>query len=111
MRRALFALLLTLASSAHATAADQLLKQAQTIALDGVNGRIDHCAADVTGKRLYIAALGNDTVEVIDVDEGKRISSIGGLKKPTGIRVLPGSRNVVIASGDDGKVTIYAPDL
>jgi hypothetical protein len=29
-----------------------------------VNGRIDHFAADLKGQRLFVAALGNQTVEV-----------------------------------------------
>ena len=87
------------------------LKLVQTIPLDGVKGRIDHMAADVDGRRLYVAALGNDTMEVIDLAAGKRVGSVAGLKKPTGIRVLPGSRNVVVASADDGKVRLFTPDL
>ena len=87
------------------------MKLVQSIALDGVEGRIDHLGVDVQGKRLYIAALGNNSMEVIDLDAGKRIKSVGGLKKPTGVRVLPESRKVVVASGEDGKVRIFSPDL
>jgi len=90
---------------------EEPLKLVRTIPLDGVKGRIDHMAVDVEGKRLYVAALGNDSMEVIDLAVGKRVHSIAGLKKPTGIRVLPGSRNVVVASGDDGNVRVFSPDL
>jgi hypothetical protein len=38
----------------------------QTIALPGVEGRIDHFALDASGKRLFVCALGNNTVEVLD---------------------------------------------
>jgi YVTN family beta-propeller protein len=86
-------------------------KLVQTIPLDGVQGRIDHMAADVAGKRLFIAALGNDSVEVIDLAAGKRERSLRDLKQPTGIRVLPGSRNVVVATGGDGKVHFFDADL
>ena len=37
-----------------------------TIPLSGVKGRIDHLAADPIGHGLFVAALGNDSVEVID---------------------------------------------
>lgn len=87
------------------------LKLAQTIALPDVRGRIDHLAIDADGKRLYVAALGNDTVEVIDLAAGKRTDRIRGLSRPTGMRVLPGSGNVLVASGGDGKVRVFAPDL
>jgi DNA-binding beta-propeller fold protein YncE len=92
-------------------AEEPFLKLVQTIPLDGVNGRFDHFDADVERQRLYVAALGNNTMEVIDLAAGTRVKSVKGLKKPTGIRVLPGSGNVVIASGDDGKVRVYSPDL
>jgi YVTN family beta-propeller protein len=105
------ALAVNLFVAVAAQAQEPALKLAQTIPLDGVQGRIDHMAIDPEGKRLYVAALGNDTVEVIDLVAGKRIDSIRGLKKPAGVRVLPGSRNIVVASGEDGKVRIFSPDL
>ncbi len=39
------------------------LKLTQTIPLSGVKGRLDHFAVDVQGRRLFVAALGNDTLE------------------------------------------------
>src|SRR5437762_10591170 len=42
----------------HAQATD-MLKLTKTIPLAGVKGRFDHFAADVEGKRLFVAALGN----------------------------------------------------
>jgi hypothetical protein len=35
----------------------------RAIELPGVEGRIDHFALDSTGERLFVAALGNNTVE------------------------------------------------
>jgi len=97
---------------AGAAAADKtLMNQVLTIPMDGVEGRFDHFGADVEAKRLYVAALGNNTLEVIDLAAGNRIKSIAGLKKPTGVRVLPDSHGVVVASGDDGKVRVYDRDL
>ena len=98
---------------AVAAAADPrpLLEQVQTFPLEGVSGRFDHFAVDVARKRLFVAALGNNTLEVIDLDAGKRVKSVGGLKKPTGVRVLPDSHRVVVASGDDGKVRVFDADL
>ena len=40
--------------------------------LPGVEGRIDHLAADVAGQRVFVAALGNGTVEIVDLAQGKR---------------------------------------
>lgn len=59
-----------------------LLKLERVIPLPGVEGRIDHLAADVDGKRVFVAALGNGTVEVADVARGGRTGRIEGLKAP-----------------------------
>src|SRR5262245_34173921 len=88
-------------------AQDTPLKLTRTIPLESVDGRIDHLAIDAQMHRLYVAALGNNTIEVIDLDAGKRISQIGGLQEPQGIRVLPESGTIVVASGEDGKCRFY----
>jgi DNA-binding beta-propeller fold protein YncE len=61
------------------------LELKQTIALRGVEGRIDHLTYDSAGERLFVCALGNDTVEVVDLRRGERIHSITGLGSPQGI--------------------------
>lgn len=43
-----------------------------SIALPGVKGRFDHFAVDPKGQRIFVAALGNDTVEVIDIAGQKK---------------------------------------
>src|SRR6266404_8890501 len=61
----------------------------QTISLPGVEGRIDHFALDASGERLFVCALGNNTVEVLDLRKGERIHSITGLGAPQGIVYIP----------------------
>lgn len=39
----------------------------QTISLPNVEGRIDHFAHDAAHHRLFVAALGNNSVEIIDL--------------------------------------------
>jgi YVTN family beta-propeller protein len=87
------------ASSAGLAAGAPLtpLFDAQVIALPGVERRIDHMAVDPAGKRLFVSALGNGTLEVLDVGAGKRITSIGGLKEPQGVAYLPLVHRIVIA--------------
>src|SRR6266487_1140209 len=80
------------------------LKLSQTIPLPGVEGRIDHMSVDVKGQRLFVAALGNNTVEVVDLAQGKRSRSITGLKEPQGIVYIPALDQVVVANGADGTV-------
>src|SRR5437762_811158 len=65
------------------------LKMVQTIPLPGVEGRIDHLSVDLKGQRLFVAALGNNTLEVVDLAQGKRIRSITGLREPQGVVYVP----------------------
>jgi YVTN family beta-propeller protein len=84
-------------TASPAGAAPPLLADAQVISLPGVERRLDHLAIDPAGKRLFVAALGNGTLEVLDVGAGKRISSIPGLKEPQGVAYLPLLHRIVVA--------------
>jgi hypothetical protein len=42
------------------------LQLEKTIEMPGVGGRIDHMAINLKEQILYVAALGNNTVEVLD---------------------------------------------
>src|SRR5262245_26231009 len=83
------------------------LKLIQTIRLPGVEGRIDHMSADVKGQRLFVAALGNNTMEVVDLVQAKRTRSITSLKEPQGIRYIPELDQIVVANGADGTVRTF----
>ena len=61
------------------------LEPAGTMAMPGVKGRIDHFAVDVRGKRLFVAALGNDTVEVFDLEANRHLRSLQGFGEPQGL--------------------------
>jgi len=82
------------------------LRLVQTIPLPGVEGRIDHLGVDVAGQRLFVAALGNNTVEVVDLKKGQRVQSLAGFKEPQGIAYLPDTNMVAVANGGDGVVTL-----
>src|SRR4030095_4042874 len=83
------------------------LKLAQTIALGGVEGRIDHFAFDAAGERLFVCALGNNTVEVLDLRRGERIHSITGLGTPQGIAYIPELNRIFVANDKGGVCNIY----
>jgi len=87
--------------------ATSLLKQTQTIPLDGIEGRIDHFGYDAKGHRLFMAALGNDTVEVIDLTLGKVVQQIKGLRAPQGIAFAPDLNRLAIANDKDGSCRLY----
>jgi DNA-binding beta-propeller fold protein YncE len=72
-----------------------------------VEGRIDHLAVDLTGQRLFVAALGNNTLEVFDLKGGKHLRSIPGLAEPQGVAYVAASDRIVVASGGDGSCRIY----
>ena len=69
--------------SAHGQAAVQLDLE-RTITLPNVSGRIDHLAVDVPRQRLFVAELGNGSVDRIDLSSGET-RRIGGLKEPQGL--------------------------
>src|SRR5438067_3183953 len=91
--------------AAHAE--QEAIKLKQTIALPGVEGRIDHFALDPSGERLFVCALGNNTVEVLDLRKGQRIHSITGLGSPQGIVYVPELNRIFVANDKGGIFKIY----
>jgi glutamine cyclotransferase len=83
------------------------LKLNQTIPLPGVEGRIDHFAFDAAGERLFVCALGNNTVEVLDLRKGQRAHSITGLGAPQGIAYIPELDRIFVANDKGGICKIY----
>jgi DNA-binding beta-propeller fold protein YncE len=83
------------------------LKLKQTIPLPGVEGRIDHFAADPSGQRLFVCALGNNSLEVIDLRNGERIHSITGLGTPQGVGYAPEVNRLIVANDKNGICKIY----
>ncbi|HJQ31469.1 MAG TPA: YncE family protein [Pyrinomonadaceae bacterium] len=81
------------------------LRPAGSIPLPQVRGRIDHMAVDVKGGRLFVAALGNNTLEVVDLNKGERVNSVSGFDEPQGLVYIPEAGRVVVANGGDGVVT------
>src|SRR5882757_8191556 len=58
----------------------QVLRLVQTIPLPGVTGRLDHMGVDLEQKRLFVATVTNNTLEVVDLTGGKVIKSLTGFK-------------------------------
>lgn len=92
---------------AVAESGDARIKLTQTIPLPGVEGRIDHFAFDAAGDRLFVCALGNNTVEVLDLRKGQRIHSITGLGSPQGIAYIPELDRLLVANDKGGICKIY----
>lgn len=79
----------------------------RTITLPNVSGRIDHLAYDGVHKRLMVAELGNNTVDIVDVSAGTVLHRITGLKEPQGIAYLPGPNVIVTANAEGGDVRFF----
>ncbi|HEX4653256.1 MAG TPA: hypothetical protein VH227_03320 [Candidatus Udaeobacter sp.] len=83
------------------------LKLKQTIALPGVEGRIDHFAFDPVGRRLFVCALGNNSVEVLDLRKGERVHSITGLSAPQGAAYVSEANRLFVANDKGGICKMY----
>lgn len=93
------------------TAASSPLVLERSISLAGVRGRIDHLAIDSKGQRLFVAALGNGSVEALDLKRGVVSGSITGIEEPQGLAYLAQQDELAVASAD-GFVRFYrAADL
>jgi DNA-binding beta-propeller fold protein YncE len=82
----------------------------QEIPLPNVGGRIDHFTFDAKRKRVIGAALGNNTVEVVDTFSGRDIHSITGAAAPQGVVYVADLNKLFVANGTDGKLRIYDGD-
>jgi DNA-binding beta-propeller fold protein YncE len=75
------------------------LPEAAPIELAAIDGRIDHLAFDPASGRLFVAALGNNTVEVVDVRGGTPVTSLPGFREPQGIAAIADLKIAAIANG------------
>lgn len=77
-----------------------------SIPLPDVRGRIDHLAFDVPQDRLFVAALGNDTIEVVDPVDAGTVRSLKGCSTPQGLAYVAEPKRLVVANGGSGEVAI-----
>ena len=77
------------------------------IPLPGVHGRFDHFTFDPSEPaRVFISALGNNSVEVIDLVEDTVVQHIPGIPEPQGIAFAVGLNKLFVGSRK-GKLFIY----
>lgn len=86
---------------------EPVLRQVATVPLPAVRGRIDHFGIDLKGRRLFMSALENNTVEVFDLKSNKLLHTVAGLREPQGVTYAPDSGKVFVANSDDGVVRIF----
>lgn len=106
MKAMIFAVLncLSFVSLAEPAAPLRLEKE---IPLPGVDGRIDHFSVDTAGHKLFVAALGAGSVQVIDAELGQRSGEIKGLQEPQGVCYDAKKGRLYVATAGDGKLRIY----
>ena len=82
------------------------LELVATIPLPGVSGRIDHLAYDAARQHLFVAALGNNTVEVLDTAKGQHLRSLPGFHEPQGVAAVADRNAIAVANGDTGTLQL-----
>lgn len=102
MTKLIVALVFLSAFSAASAQGDVALKLVQTIPLPDVDGRIDHFAIDVKGRRAFLAALAKNTIEVVDLKAGRVIRTLPDFAKPQGVRFVAELNRLFVATGTDG---------
>jgi hypothetical protein len=95
-----FVVLLASLNIASAQSSEVLSLDAH-IPLPDVKGRIDHFSVDVRDQRLFVAAVENHTLEVIDLKSGHRVHTISDLAEPQGV-FYNATRHLFVACGLDG---------
>ena len=103
----IFVTALLLLSSLAASSQTSQLQLNQTIPLPGVAGKFDHFAIDAIGHRLFAAAAGNHSVEVIDLKTAKVEQSIAGLGKPHGLAWDQAAGSLYVSDGSNAELRLY----
>jgi DNA-binding beta-propeller fold protein YncE len=77
------------------------LKLIATTPMPGFTGDFDHFGLDLKGNRLFLASEDQKTVEVFDLQTGKRLHSIKGFGQPLTMAFLAESNRLIVADGGD----------
>ncbi len=104
------ALIAALVESAGPLAAAPAFTLEKTIPLPGVSGRIDHMDFDAGSSRLFVACLGDSSVQVVSVISGTITGKISGLSEPQGVALVPELRKLYVTNGGSGICGVYDAD-
>src|ERR1700693_5395778 len=83
------------------------LQLIQKIPVPGVAGRIDHFTAYPKRRLLIFAALGNNSLEIVNTFEAKVVRSVKGLNEPQGVLYVPEFDKIFVANAGSGMVNVY----
>jgi len=87
---------------AEATAAAVLLLPVGSIPLKSVEGRLDPLTFDARSQRLFVSALENQSVEVVDLVKRHRVRELLGISEPQGLLYAPEKNRLLVCSRGDG---------
>ncbi len=79
----------------------------RTIPLPAGTAKFDHFAVDLEANRLFIAATGNHSIEVLDLSAGKVTDTLTGLGKPHGLAWLGESHTLYASDGTQGDLKVF----
>ncbi|WP_295676940.1 hypothetical protein [uncultured Mucilaginibacter sp.] len=104
----LIAGLLTVAScKAQTETGKENLTLSKTISLGDIKGRIDHIDINIKDRIAYVAALGNNSLEIVDLKAGRVLHSIKGLDEPQGVAWIATHHEIFVANGGSGECAFY----
>jgi len=78
------------------------LKLVNTIVLQNISGRLGHMAYNEKQGVVYLAALSNNTMEVVDLQNKKTIRSVKSLRQPVDVEYVSHVDLVFVACLGDG---------
>lgn len=84
------------------------LKLVHSISLKGAAGRLDHVAMDAKHKRLFIANLSNNSLDVVDLEADKLVKQIADQKKIQGVAYVPHLNRIFVGNGEDGVCNVFS---
>jgi DNA-binding beta-propeller fold protein YncE len=86
---------------------DAALRIETKIPLGDTRGRIDHMAVDIDRRRLFVAELGNNTIGIVGLGQGKVLQVLSGQKEPQGVGYLQSTDTLYVANGGDGSLQLF----
>src|SRR5258708_23779804 len=78
------------------------LQLIQRIPVPAVAGRIDHFTAFPKRRLLIFAALGNNSMEIVNTFQARVVQSVKGLNEPQGVLYVPGLDKIFVANAGSG---------
>ncbi len=71
------------------------------------SGKFDHFAVDLKAKRLFIAATGSRSVDIVDLDSGHQIQSLTNFGKPHGLAWIGETGRLYASDGDQADLKVF----